>query len=302
MKKPPLFSVIIVNWNTCPLTLQAIRSVYAQGEEGVEVIVVDNASSDDSVERIRTEFPDVRLVVNSANLGYARANNLAMQIAKGDYFVLLNSDAELITPGTFAKLHQVFQSQPNVAVIGAKLIFPSGKVQSVGRQFLTLKRVIQEQIFFASVKAVRPTRIEYVDGAFMAVRRTVFEQLGGLNERLFMYGEDREWCFRILQNGRRIIVLKEIVVKHRHGASTKQNFREMLMHSLVNDCRWLVRHAGLAEAKLAYDVYLLGMALRIPLSLVRRKGLVRDYISGLIAAVKMRPRLRLVLKKHYTRA
>ncbi len=303
MEALPTFSVIIVSWNTCALTLQAIRSVYAQGDSGVEVIVVDNASSDDSVERIRKEFPDVRLIVNAENLGYARANNMGLAAARGDYFLLLNSDAELLSRDTFEKLRRVFEAQPEVAAVGAKLVLPNGKVQALGRPFLTLKRLIKEQLLFAHAFADHdasplrsPVEAEYIDGAFLAVRRKTVEQIGMLDESFFMYGEDMDWCRRMKAAGWRLIVLPELVVLHHHAAGSKQILRKVLLHNALNNCRYLARYESAATAKAAFDVYLLGMALRVPLSLFRRNRLARSYLGGFIDALKMRGRLEKLLQ------
>jgi GT2 family glycosyltransferase len=303
METPVLFSVIIVSWNTCDLTLQAIRSVYAQNDPRVEVLVVDNASHDDSIEKIRSLFPQVRLILNDKNWGYAGANNIGMAAAKGEYFLLLNSDAELVSAAIFAKLKKSFLMNPNVAAIGAKLVLPSGKVQAVGRSFLTLKILIKEQLLFAAVQPVKIVSkkeklfvdADYVPGAFLAVRRQVVEQVGNLNEAYFMYGEDMEWCRRMKRAGWRIVALPDLEVLHHHAASSKQNFRAVLIHNALNNCRYLARFENRADAKTAFDVFLAGMALRIPLSMVRRNGLALDYLAALLEAAHLRPKLKHIL-------
>jgi N-acetylglucosaminyl-diphospho-decaprenol L-rhamnosyltransferase len=299
-----LFSVIIVSWNTYDLTLQAIRSVFAQNDPRVEVLVVDNASRDDSVEKIRALYPNVRLIVNKTNLGYAGANNIGMSAAKGDYFVLLNSDAELMSEAIFAKVHKTFLMNPDVAAVGGKLVLPSGKVQAVGRKFLTLKILMKEQLLFATVQPVDVplkgsspvVEADYLPGAFLCVRRHVVEQVGKLNEAYFMYGEDMEWCRRMKRAGWRVVALTDLVVRHHHSASSKQNFRAVLIHNALNNCRYLTRFEGNAKTKTAFDVFLAGMALRIPLSIVRRNGLARDYLAALIEAISLRPRLKTLLR------
>lgn len=290
------FSVIIVSRNTCELTMAAIRSVLRQDDPRVELLVVDNASNDDTLQKICALFPNARLIVNDSNLGFAAANNIGMRVAKGDYFLLLNSDAELMSPNLFSTLLARFSRYPSIAVIGGKLVLPSGRVQAMGRTFLSLKRVFKEQLLFASAKPVKPARIDYVDGAFMAVRRAVVEQVGGFDERFFMYSEDMEWCLRIKNAGWRIAVLPELVIKHHHGAAAKQNFRAMLFHSIINGCRFIERLESPSHAQVAYDVFLAGMMLRIPLSFLRRNGLTLEYLCAVVTGFKMRKQLKRLLR------
>lgn len=294
-------SAIIVSWNTCALTLAAIDSVFRQDDPDVEVLVVDNASIDDTVAQIRHHYPQVRLIVNDKNSGFAAANNIGMQAAKGDFFLLLNSDAELISPQLFDAVRETFCAKPDIAAIGGKLILPSGRVQAMGRSFLSLKSVIKEQLLFT---AIRPRGggqrqkcidVDYIDGAFMVIRRQVYKQVGGFDERYFMFAEDMEWCRRMKKAGWRVVVLPDLVIKHHHGAAARQHFRRMLLHCLLSSCRFITLFENRAHAKSAYDVFLLGFLLRIFLSLIRGNGLAAEYFSAFVEGLKMRPHLKRLL-------
>ncbi|RPH98701.1 MAG: glycosyltransferase family 2 protein [Calditrichaeota bacterium] len=294
-------SVIIVSWNTRALTLAAIDSVFRQNDPDVEVIVIDNASGDDSVSQIQRCFPQVRLIVNDRNRGFAAANNIGMHAAKGELFLLLNSDAELISPRLFDVVRGKFAGRPDIAAIGGKLIFPSGRVQAMGRTFLSLKSVIKEQLLFASMcpqnagRRRHPLVVDYIDGAFMAVRRQVFEKIGGFDERYFMFAEDMEWCRRMKNSGWKIVVLPELVIRHYHGAAAKLHFRRMLFHCLVSSCRFISQFENDSRAKSVYDIFLIGFLLRIMLSLMRGNGLAMEYCRALIEGLTMRPQLKRLL-------
>ncbi len=283
-----LFSVIIVNWNTCRRTVECIASVYEKNASiPFEIIVVDNNSSDDSVPVILSRFPGVQLIRNNQNVGFARANNQAIRIAKGDILLLLNSDTLLKTPEPLQALSDYFSTHPETAVLGARLLFPDGRVQSMGRRFCSLSRTVQTQLLFMSAPFWRkrpepssPIEADYVDGAFLAVPGKIVRKVGLMDESFFMYAEDLEWCARIRQAGYTIMVLPRIEVIHFQGASSRQNFAEMLLESARNTCRFIYRHEGPIQAKIAYRVHTLGMALRIPLSLIRKPDLVRAYWLG----------------------
>lgn len=296
----PLFSVIIVSWNTCDLTLKAIQSVYDQQKSNVEIIVVDNASSDDTVTAIQKEFPDVQLIANENNLGYARANNLGMQQAKGDYFVLLNSDAELKSPGLFDTIKDTFETHPKLGVLGGTLRLTSGAIQAVGRQFLTFNRLVKQQLLFNSAPVFkhrnagedRLIQVDYVDGAFLVIPARVVQDIGLMREDFFMYGEDMEWCARAKSYGWQVAVLPSLAVLHHHAASSKQNFRHILVQNALNNCRFLADHERILRARQAFVVYLGGMLLRVPLSVLRRNGLALDYWNAFRDCLKLQSRLK----------
>ena len=147
----PLFSVIIINWNTCRLTVECVASVYEQNSSvPFEIIVIDNNSSDDSVPVLRSKFPQVHLIRNTENVGFARANNQAINKAKGEILLLLNSDTVLNTPEPLLVLAEYFEAHPETAVLGARLLYPDGRIQSMGRRFWSLKSTIKVQLLFMS--------------------------------------------------------------------------------------------------------------------------------------------------------
>ncbi len=300
----PLFTVIIVNWNTKELTLAAIASVLNTKETGVEVIVVDNASEDGSVEAIRREFPNVTLVRNSENLGFSKANNIGIRMARGEIIVLLNSDARIISRDAFSKIERTLQRHEEIGILGGRLVLPSGALESLGRSFLSLKELIKMQLFFQMAvpkkeinRKQKLVRVDYVAGAFLAIRRKVIEEIGLLDESFFMYGEDMEWCARAQKHGWQVMVLSEVAILHHHAASSVKNYKRVLLENAINTCRFLSWRYGSKDAKIAFDIYILGMALRIPLSVIRRNGLGGDYASAFIDCIKLRKNLKQKLRR-----
>jgi GT2 family glycosyltransferase len=211
--------VIVVSWNTKALLRRCLASV-GRFLSGVphEVLVVDNASHDGSADMVE-EFPQARLFRNSENLGFGRANNQAMTEARGEFLLLLNSDAELLDDG-MARLLERVRARPEVGVAGLRILYPDGRVQASARRFPTLRRICVAG-FWISRLLPRPVtedlllghywdhcaerEADWVIGACMLVRREVFRETGGFDTSIFLYGEELEWCHRIRERGWKVL-------------------------------------------------------------------------------------------------
>ena len=229
-------SIIIVNWNTCEITRNCLASV-REKVTGIncEVIVVDNASSDASVEMIRAEFPEVRLIVNDTNLGFGRANNQAMRVARGRYFLLLNSDT-LVIDDSIERLVNFMESDSEIGIAGCKLLFEDMTLQGSCSRFPSIKVALIEDLMLYKFLSRRRqgelllngywahdrTRdVDAVWGAVMIVRREVFDETSGFDERIFMYGEDLEWCMRVHDKGWRISFAHDCRIIHLNHKSAE---------------------------------------------------------------------------------
>lgn len=217
-----LLSVILVNYKVPQLTIEAVRSVLAscrQIEGEVEVIVLDNASGDDSMSRLRTEFaaePRVKILESPTNGGFARGNNMAIAEARGDYLLLLNPDM-LIGESTLSYCLTFLQTHPDAGAVGPRLINQSGATHPECKRgvptlwnsfcrFTRLYRLAPHSACFngyyqghLSPDAVQ--QVPVLTGAFLMLRRTIYEEVGGLDERYFMYGEDIDLCYTIERAG-----------------------------------------------------------------------------------------------------
>ncbi len=228
----PYVSVIIVNWNTrnlLPLCLQTLRTA-AEGI-AIDVWVVDNASSDDSVAMLRNHFADVHVIANRTNVGFAAANNQAMAAAQGEFFLLLNSDA-VLKPGALHALLAVAKAQPAAGIVGARLLNPDGSFQSSHTRFPTLLRealilsTLGRRLYGPAYPsagpqlAAGPQRVDYVEGACLLVRRAAWEAVGGLDEGYWMYAEEVDWCRRMAQAGWQVWYQPAAAVLHWGGGSS----------------------------------------------------------------------------------
>lgn len=230
-------SVIIVNWNTRDILRNCLTSVYAQTETMVfEVIVIDNASSDGSAAMVKQEFPQVRLIENTQNRGFAAANNQGMQFAKGRYVLLLNSDT-VVLDGAIQKTLAFADQHPQAAVVGCKVLNPDRTLQptcfmfpSLLNLFLSatyLYKVFPRSHFFGRERMTwwdrdEVRRVQVVTGCFMLVRQEAIRQVGMMDEGYFMYAEETDWCWRFLKAGWENLFYPDACIIHLGGQSSKQ--------------------------------------------------------------------------------
>lgn len=259
----PELSIIIVNWNGGRLLQQCIESVVRHPPRvSWEIILVDNASADDSLDWVRaSNLSNLRLVENDENLGFGKANNLAFGLSSAPLLFLLNNDAE-VQPGAIDHLLDTINSDTRVGACGPRIINPDGSLQiSVWRNPLTPWAMIVAALKLYRLLP-RPTGAElllgeYWDhsrrrpvnmllGAAMLVKSEVIAEIGGFDERFHMYGEDNEWCLRIVRAGWTMIFDPEAVVLHHAGHATGQ--------------RWLSRDRQIAKHQSAFLFYRISLS------------------------------------------
>jgi N-acetylglucosaminyl-diphospho-decaprenol L-rhamnosyltransferase len=227
----PHLSVVIVSWNTAALLRAGVQSLVA-GSAGlnVEIIVVDNASQDESGPLVRREFPSVRLIQNPTNVGYARANNQGIAGSRAPYVMLLNSDTQ-VPPGALAGLLDFVAVHPEVGAVGPRLVRPNGSPQPYafgGDPTISyllargLNRVLRRRYLHDWATPVAQP-VDWVSGACLLVRRSAIEQAGPLDENIFMYFEDNDWCLRLRRAGWKIYLVPQVQVVHLGGQSVAGN-------------------------------------------------------------------------------
>jgi len=250
-------SIIIVNWNTRELLAQCLASIYAHPPScDFEIWVVDNASSDGSAQMVRVRFPNARLIENCENVGFARANNQAIQESTGRYVLLLNSDT-LVCGNALMVLVEFMQRHPNFGIAGAKLMNPDGSFQSSYASFPTwfselvnvagLSRWVDGSHIRSSKPAdsTQPHSVDWVSGACLLALRKAIEEVGLLDEEYFMYGEEMDWCYRMKQRGWRVSHLPEAQVIHLVGQSSKLVGREKLVWLARSHLRFMIKYHGM---------------------------------------------------------
>jgi GT2 family glycosyltransferase len=231
-------SIIIVNYNTCKLTLDALNSIYdSTTNYSYEVILIDNHSSDSSVDTIRAAHPHITLIDNQANVGFSRANNQGIRIAQGRYILLLNSDT-LLESNTIQTMIQFMDAHPQAGASGCKLVLTDGSldkackrgfptpsaafyyITGLSKRFPNNPKFNQYQL--GHLNENEHHQVDSLVGAFMLVRRTTIDQIGLLDEEYFMYGEDIDWCYRMKEAGWEIHYYPMTRITHLKGASSRR--------------------------------------------------------------------------------
>ncbi len=242
----PILSIIIVNYNVKDFLHQTLNSIQkAIAGIHAEILVVDNASHDGSIAMVRENFPQVQLLVNRTNRGFASANNQALARAQGEFIVLINPDT-LVQEDTFVTLLDFFNRQADAGLAGCKILNPDGSLQlacrrSIPTPWVAFTKLIGLSLLFPRQRLFGRYNLTYLDpdltvavdaisGSFMMVRRKVIDQVGLLDERFFMYGEDLDWCYRIRQAGWQIYYVPLTKIIHYKGASSqKARFDTLLL-------------------------------------------------------------------------
>lgn len=252
----PDISIIILNWNTRALLADCLNAIFRHTADlAVEIIVVDNASTDGSQVMLREHFPQVRLLANHDNVGFARGNNQGMAISQGRYWLLLNSDA-FITPGALPALLQVAEAQPQAGIVGAQLVNADGTFQAsytrfpgLWQEFLILsglgRRLFGRWYPSRGPEATKgPQPVDYVEGACLLVRPEAVKAAGGLDEGYFMYAEEVDWCYTMRQHGWQVWYQPAAKIVHLGGASSEGRGAQREADLYRSRVRFFRKHYG----------------------------------------------------------
>jgi GT2 family glycosyltransferase len=220
--------VAIVTWNTRESTLKAIEAVLADATDEVRVLVRDNASSDGTAEAIAAAFPQVELDVGERNLGFAGGVNTILRRSHAPWVLLLNSDA-WPEPGALREMVACGQRHPKAAAVTPRLLRPDGSPEVAAWPFPSIRVTARAgRRSYDPLGAHRTEhRVDWAVGAALLIRRTALEQVGELDESLFMYGEDLDWCWRAREAGWEIWLAPEAVVRHVGNASGVQRYGDL---------------------------------------------------------------------------
>jgi N-acetylglucosaminyl-diphospho-decaprenol L-rhamnosyltransferase len=255
-----MLSIIIVSWNTAQLLDNCLSSILANPPTlPFETWVVDNASTDDSPRMVCEKYPQVHLVENRENVGFARANNQAIQNCTGNYILLLNPDT-LVAPGALQALIDFLDKHPEAGAVGARIIRPNGTLQISSHPRPTLSRELWRLFHLdtlspyamyplAKWETNQPQEVDILAGACLLVRKEVLEQIGYLDEDFFMYAEEIDLCHRMQRAGWRLYWTPQAEVVHLGGQSTQQVPTEMFLNLYGSNIKYFRKHYGLVTAQ-----------------------------------------------------
>ena len=279
-------SVVIVNYNVKHFLEQCLHSV-RKASAGVpcEVFVVDNNSVDGSVKMVKEKFPEVKIIANQENLGFSKANNQAIKLAVGEYVLLLNPDT-IVEDDTFVKILDFMDSHPEAGGLGVKMVDGQGKFLPESKRGLPTPAVAFYKIFglarlFPKSKIfgqyhlsyLHPDKIHAVDvlsGAFMLIRKSVLDKIGGLDESYFMYGEDIDLSYRINLEGYKNYYFPETRIIHYKGESTKKSSINYVLVFYQAMIIFATKHFSQKNARLFSFLINLAVYFRASLAILRR--------------------------------
>ena len=290
-------SVIIVNWNTKKLLEDCLRSTFKFTKDiSFEVIVVDNGSEDGSQAMVKKKFPQVKLIPNKDNMGFARANNQGIRIAKGKYILLLNSDTYLIE-NSFIKLVEKADSFIKLGAMGPLLLNEDRSIQQSVGFFPHLPQVAWWMTFIDDLPGgtiLKPYHVDHdsfyknqhevdwVTGAAFLIPKKVTDKVGFLDEKIFMYGEDFEWCFRIKKAGFKVYFSPSAKIVHIGGGSVNK----IRTNAFVGEFRGLEyfykKYKGRFSLQILRLLLKMGTLLRIAaFAIVGRTKTAKSYVEVL---------------------
>jgi GT2 family glycosyltransferase len=261
-------SAIIVSWNAKEFLLECIDSILSQKvPASLEIIVIDNASSDGSAEAVKAKFPDVKLICNKDNYGFAKGNNIGIKASDGDYLFLINSDV-VVREGCLNKMIEYMNEHPKIGILGPKIVGTNDRVQRscMGYPSLwnALTRALALDSLFPGSKLFggqlltfwghdEVRAVEVINGCFWMLRRSAMQEVGLLDESFFIYGEDIDWCKRFNESGWKVVFFPDAEAIHYGGASSKNAPIKFYLEMQRANYQYWVKH----HSRLASDAFLL---------------------------------------------
>ena len=252
-------SIIIVSWNVKKVLIDCLGSIEENpASEPFEVIVVDNASSDGTVESLRNKFPEVVVIANSQNLGFAAANNQGIEKSQGEYILLLNPDT-IVHSGSLDVLIEFMDENKDVGICGPQLLNQDGTIQSSVRCFPTFRGALYRHTVIRYLGLFKneykkwlmknfdhktKMDVDQVMGAALMIRQSIIEDIGVMDEQFFMYYEEVDLCFRIKQAGWRVVFMPEVVITHLGSQSSGQIPVKKQMMAITSLLKFFRKHRG----------------------------------------------------------
>lgn len=276
-------SIIIVNYNGSLMLKECLETLYnfSTGFD-CEIIIVDNHSTEENIDEVVKGFSNIILIKNETNLGFSKANNIGLKIAKGKFVLLLNNDV-YFTENSIKKVLEFADRQPEKSFVGCKLLNPDGSWQASSSSFPNIINIVASNLFlyllFSNSRLLnkyylqnldvnKPVKVDYVLGAFLFSRREILLSLNGFDEKFFFYGEDIDLCFRLKAFGGSTIFFPDTSVVHIGGASVKNNQWFKFRNKSIAELQFYQKHFFGLKFLVAVIFTYLGHFIRIPISLV----------------------------------
>lgn len=216
-------TIIIVNWNGKHLLEKCLASIAKNTKyTNYKLVVIDNGSSDGSVEFLEKSYPDVKLIKNNANLGFSRANNLAIEATESDYVFLLNNDTEVME-GWLSESVVLAHSDPRIGIVGSKILYMDMKPQYLGDRRIPHHGLMSKLLTKCEKRRDHVKEVFDIQGAAFLVRREAFDKVGLFDEGFYLYSEESDFCCRTRSAGYKVMYTPYSRVKHHKGGSSGES-------------------------------------------------------------------------------
>jgi len=289
LKAPPLISIVTLNWNTTSLTCDFLRSINEKnGYPYIEVIVVDNASTDDPSLSFESIFPGVRVIRNDKNLGFAGGNNSGIRVAKGDYCFIVNNDTEF-TPGLLEGLLEIFEKYPDAGIACPKFhyFFRKGTLEYAGYRSVNIFTGRNGMIGCGEEDSGQYDEIKvthYAHGGAMLVSRKVIEEVGLLYEPFFLYYEELDWSEQVKRKGYQIYYQPASLIYHKESMTTGKS-SPLKTFYLTRNRIWFMRRNVAWPGFLVFTAYFMCFTIPKNTFTFLRKGQrahLRSFWKGIL--------------------
>jgi GT2 family glycosyltransferase len=239
-------SIIIVTYNSGEVVLDCLRTLTEAAQPDWEILLVDNQSSDGMIARIREAYPQVAVTINPENRGFAYANNIGLAQARGMYLALVNPDV-LVSPSSFPPLLTYLKAHPQVGIVGPKTFTADGALDHSARPPLTVASVVWQfwglnrlfpyvmmgRMLRQAETASEPFETAWVQAHCMVIRRAVYEQIGGLDDGLFLFNEEADFCERAARAGWKTVFVPQSTLVHLGSTTTSRySYLKVLHHHI----------------------------------------------------------------------
>ena len=281
--QPIQVSVVIVSYNVCGFVLDAIKSVYTYLKYPVQIILVDNKSTDGTVQEVKKQYPDVEVVANTDNRGFSAANNQAFALCKGDIIMMLNPDAAFINESINLIIEELVKQSEKDVLIGPRIVNPDLSYQASCWKFpspiqhllelLFLNKLIDTTSYHAN-DCKQQTRVDFLSGACIVFSKKTLNKLSGLDENLF-WMDDVDFCRRNIELGGENYYYPSSAISHCIGQSSKKNQRVVISNQIISKLKYYCKHNLFGYYVMSVPIFLLQIVTRLPLFLIL--GIARPF-------------------------
>lgn len=256
-----MIDFVIINYKTGDLTCSCIKSIFDTYSAEAKIVVVDNASPDNSVQTICKNFPDVKIIKNEQNKGYSYAVNVGVRATNSELVIVSNADVEFHPKSLHIAVEAILDDE-NIAVSGFYEFYPGGKPQRSFGDFPGFKLALMDIFFITGIRddlhiisrknkrnSTKIHKVEYADGACLLIRRNIFEMLSGFDEDFFFYCEETDFCRRVWDSGYKVVVNPMATITHYRGASSTQDYVAVQKEKLLAETKikFILKHGSKFE-------------------------------------------------------